>query len=286
MSTVIRNTGCFIQFTSFKTTLFADTKQLTLLHVTPKSMFSSMKNVKYVVVAVCCLQDDETNVLQWLLEQGVDPNRQNALGLRPLHAAALHMKTKAVVQLCKTGVDVNTQSDGNVCPSLQQLVAFHTDDPYVMGVTGSTPLHLALYSRQPINLTLVSALLACGADVTCRNCRGSTPIAVLFDCQTTSGPSHGVDVNSEQVWRSLIAAVVSKFGLFTLTLGARQAVCWSRWQHVQKVLQEEGVSMDFVPSLKTICWLSVRSCLGGCRFQENLGRLSLPDTVCHFLAAL
>ena len=231
-------------------------------------------------------QEEDERILQWILQQRVDPARQNALGLQPIHAAALHFKAGAVLQLCRAGVDVNAATDGDVSPSLQQLVSFHTDDPYVMGVAGSTPLHLAFYTRQVLDPRLVAVLLACGADVTRRNCRGSTPVSVLFDWQSFYPDSHPLHVASQRAWRHALHAFVAKFGLLTLTLGARQAVSPARWGAVESALEEAGARMDFVPSLKTFCWLSVRSALGGRRFQEKVCALPVPGKVKHFLTVL
>lgn len=230
--------------------------------------------------------EDDEEVLQWILYQRVHPERQNALGLQPIHAAALHCKADAVLQLCRAGVDANALTDGDVSPTLQQLVSFHTDDPYIMGVAGSTPLHLALYTRQIISQRLVAAFVGCGADVTAVNCRGSTPISVLFDWQSFYCPTHPLHVNSQRVWRQVVAAVVAKFGLLTLTLGARQAVSPQRWTMVSSMLQEEGVNMNFVPSLKTFCWLQIRKQVGGRHFQEKVNCLPLPGKVRHFLTVL
>ena len=232
-----------------------------------------------------CQEDDE-GVLQWVLEQRVHPARQNALGLQPIHAAALHFKANAVLQLCGAGVDANAPTDGDVSPSLQQLVSFHTDDPYIMGVAGSTPLHLAFYTRQLISQRLVAAFVGSGADVTRVNCRGSTPISVLFDWQSFYCASHPLHAASQEVWRHLVRTVVAKFGLMTLTLGARQAVSPSRWAMIEGVLREDGASMNFVPTLKTFCWLRVRSSLGGQRFQEKVCSLPLPGKVQHYLTVL
>ncbi|KAL8605597.1 hypothetical protein ACOMHN_031534 [Nucella lapillus] len=239
-----------------------------------------------VCVKVSLTMEQDEEVLQWILEQHVHPARQNALGLQPVHAAALHLKPQALLQLCQAGVDANAVTDGDVSPSLQQLVSFHTDDPYIMGVAGSTPLHLALYSRQILNQRLVAIIIACGADVTRVNCRGSTPISVLFDWQGFYCSSHPLHVSSQQVWRQTLAAFVAKFGLFTLTLGARQAVSPSRWAMMGRMLEEDGTRMDFVPSLKTFCWLSVRKSLGGERFQEKVAALPVPGKVKHFLTVL
>ncbi|KAL8596290.1 hypothetical protein ACOMHN_021329 [Nucella lapillus] len=222
-------------------------------------------------------------ILQWILDQRVSPSRHNALGLQPIHAASLHCKPHAVLQLCRAGVDANAATDGDVSPSLQQLVAFHTDDPYIMGVAGSTPLHLALYSRRVIHRPLLAVFIACGADITRLNCRGSTPISVLFDWQSFySCGSHG----EQQVWWQVLKAFVAKLGLLTLTLGARQAVSDARWGFIGRMLQEDGASMDFVPSLQTFCWLRIRSALGGRRFQEKVSSLPVPDKVKEFLTVL
>ena len=231
-------------------------------------------------------QEEDEGVLQWILEQHVHPARQNALGLQPIHAAALHFKADAVLQLCRAGVDANARTDGNVSPSLQQLVSFHTDDPYIMGVAGSTPLHLAFYTRQVISQRLVAAFIGCGADVTLLNCRGSTPISVLFDWQSFYCASHPMHASSQQVWCQIVHAFVAKFGLLTLTLGARQAVSESRWGMITRMLEEDGVRMNFVPSLKTFCWLRIRSALGGQRFQEKVNALPLPGKVQHYLTVL
>lgn len=235
---------------------------------------------------VCVLQEEDEEVLQWILDQRVDPDRQNALGLQPVHAAALHLKAAATLQLCQAGVDANALTDGDVSPTLQQLVAFHTDDPYIMGVAGSTPLHLAFYTRQVISQRLVAVLIACGADVTAVNCRGSTPISVLFDWESFYCVSHPLHAGGQAVWRQVVRAFVAKFGLLTLTLGARQAVSQTRWNMVCHALQQDGVSMAHVPSLKTFCWLSVRRALGGVRFQEKVNTLPLPGKVRHFLTVL
>ncbi|XP_076443073.1 uncharacterized protein LOC143281702 [Babylonia areolata] len=233
--------------------------------------------------------EEDRAVLQWVLDQHVPTCQQNALGLQPIHAAALHCKPEAVLQLCRAGADANTATDGDVTPSLQQLVSFHTDDPYIMGVAGSTPLHLALYCRQVIHQPLLAAFIACGADIARLNCRGSTPISVLFDWQSfhhCGGGSPSQSRGSELVWRQVLRAFVGKLGLLTLTLGARQAVSPDRWATVTRMLQEDGVNMDFVPSLQTFCWLRVRATLGGCRFQEKVNSLPVPGKVKHFLSVL
>ncbi|XP_076464070.1 uncharacterized protein LOC143296152 [Babylonia areolata] len=230
--------------------------------------------------------EEDEDVLQWVLSQHVHPGRQNALGLQPIHAAALHLKPQAVLQLCRAGVDANAVTDGHVSPSLQQLVSFHTDDPYIMGVAGSTPLHLALYTRQVINQRLLAVILACGADVAAVNCRGSTPISVLFDWQSFYCAAHPLHDSSLRVWRQTLAAFVGKFGLLTLTLGARQAVSPTRWALIGRLLEEDGARMDFVPSLQTCCWLAVRKALGGRRFQEKVSALPVPAKVKHFLTVL
>lgn len=233
-----------------------------------------------------CVQEEDGEVLDWVLQQHVQPARQNALGLQPVHAAALHLKARAVLQLCRAGVDANALTDGDVSPTLQQLVSFHTDDPYVMGVAGSTPLHLAFYTRQSISQDLVAVLIACGADVTRRNCRGSTPVSVLFDWESFYSAGHPLHTCSLRVWREVLHAFVAKFGLLTLTLGARQAVSGRRWGSVLQTLREDGAAMDFVPSLKTFCWLAVRRALGGMHFQDKVDTLPLPGRVRHFLTVL
>lgn len=224
--------------------------------------------------------------MQWIIEQNVHPARQNALGLQPIHAAALHCKPDAVIQLCHAGVDANAPTDGNVSPSLQQLVSFHTDDPYIMGVAGSSPLHLAFYTRQAISQRLVAALLATGADLTRVNCRGSTPISVLFDWQSFYCATHPMHDSSHEVWRHTLHAVVAKLGLMTLTLGARQAVSPSRWAMVTDMLHQDKVNMNFVPSLKTYCWLNIRKTLGGQHFRAKVASLPVPGKVQHFLTVL
>jgi hypothetical protein len=232
------------------------------------------------------VQEEDDEVLQWILEQHVHPEQQNALGLQPIHAAALHGKADAVLQLCRAGVDVNAVTDGNVSPTLQQLVSFHTDDPYIMGVAGSTPLHLALYTRQVISHALVAVFIGSGADLTAANWRGSTPISVLFDWQSFYCPSDPLHHSSLRVWRQVLAAVVAKFGLLTLTLGARQAVSPQRWALVSRMLAEDGAHMNHVPSLKTFCWLNIRSKLGGRHFLHKVNTLPLPAKVRHYLTVL
>lgn len=232
------------------------------------------------------LQGEDGEVLQWILDQNVHPARQNALGLQPVHAAALQLKPEAVLHLCRAGVDANALTDGDVSPTLQQLVSFHTDDPYIMGVARSTPLHLTFYTRQTISQRLVAVLIACGADLTRVNCRGSTPVSVLFDWESFYSTSHPLHTSSHEVWRDVLRTFVEKFGLLTLTLGARQAVSGTRWAAVTHMLQQDDVKMNFVPTLKTFCWLTVRRSLGGVLFQEKLNALPVPDKVRHFLSVL
>ena len=89
-------------------------------------------------------------MLKWLIDAGVDVNKQNSIGITALHMAAQEGHTHIVMDLIKAGADVN-------------LATAH----------GRTPLHQAAWKGHD---GIVVALITAGADINKVNKSGKTAL--------------------------------------------------------------------------------------------------------------
>ena len=134
-----------------------------------------------------------TDLLNWLLDRGADPNVAGPGGQTALHVAAIHDSTRdrtIIKTLIRRGADVNAPSDHGWTPlhvaagfgrvaTLEALLAGGAR-PLVRIHNGDTPLHLAATpqpTRSPADCRLViNLLVGHGADPNDQPAHGMTPL--------------------------------------------------------------------------------------------------------------
>ncbi len=102
-----------------------------------------------------------TDIVQWLLDRGADPQAQDDLGKNALFYAAQNGHTDTLKLLLSKGVNINSRDK-----------------------RGETPLIAMLKTTAPINQTLM-LLISSGGDVNARDAEGQTPLAIALQNRHT-----------------------------------------------------------------------------------------------------
>ena len=134
----------------------------------------------------------DPEILQWLLNHGLDPSFDGGLGTTPLHWAAMYGKLEATRILLQHNADVKAQGIRGMTslhhasdfgyPDVAQLLLGHGADVNARDLDGSTPLHRA--SRSVIQqreglLAVARLLLEHGADRSAVDNEGKTAFRVV-----------------------------------------------------------------------------------------------------------
>ena len=136
------------------------------------------------------LRNGHPEVVEFLLEHGIDPNIQNNNGDTLLQLAAANNYLRLVKLLLEHGADPNIQNNYGRTPlhvaafngrrEVVKLLLEHGADPNIQeNMFGQTPLHFAV---DGCYVDVVRVLLDHGADPTIRDNEGMTPLDYGSDC--------------------------------------------------------------------------------------------------------
>lgn len=131
-----------------------------------------------------------TEIIELLIDQGIDSEAKNAYGYMPLHCSVDYGGHIEVAKtLIRKGVNVNCKGPGNVSPLHLLLGTSRAMNPYLtetamlfiengadvkaVAVGNVTPLHIA--SKFP-EVEIMRAMIQRGADVNARTVLGRTPL--------------------------------------------------------------------------------------------------------------
>ncbi|HSW76082.1 MAG TPA: ankyrin repeat domain-containing protein [Candidatus Saccharimonadales bacterium] len=129
--------------------------KMLLMMVAGKNRVSN----SYVIINEDSYSEDVIEVIQCLVNAGIDINIRNNKGMTPLHIASLFGNIEIVKYLISVGADINAR-----------------DYKY-----NATPLHMA---ARMANVTVAQYLISVGADVNAQNNEGRTPYDLFKDYQS------------------------------------------------------------------------------------------------------
>jgi ankyrin repeat protein len=148
-------------------------------------------------------------ILQLLIDKGMDINAAVHEGYTPLWFAACKARPNVVTMLLKAGAKVRTVTADGRTPLTGAAMGSHIDQAEALRVinllvasgadaraaakNGSTPLHLAAgHAQSKESAQLLTALIAAGGDVNAADERGITPLFHVATVAQDSAPLHAL----------------------------------------------------------------------------------------------
>ena len=126
-------------------------------------------------------------VLEWLLQQGIDINSRSAeLGANPLTAQIHRLSREMVLEMVRRGADISNQDNSGATPlvlairygntgAIRALVDAGVDCRQLLGPERRTLLHAVIAARASVR-NLLETLERCGVDVLATDAQGNSAL--------------------------------------------------------------------------------------------------------------